>query len=148
MPARLAETEARRGNAAAAEAAYREALTIDGRDFYLLAAYADFLLDQDRAADVLHLLAGREPSTCCCCGWRWRLGACRTRRPRNTGANWRRASTPRGAWARHCTRRKKSLRARRAGRRTARAGLGAQQSHGATRARRRARAARSRARRA
>lgn len=58
--ARLAETEERRGNAAAAEAAYREALAIDGRDFYLLAAYADFLLDQGRAADVMRLLAGRE----------------------------------------------------------------------------------------
>ncbi|MBL8290080.1 MAG: tetratricopeptide repeat protein [Rubrivivax sp.] len=57
---RLAETEDRRGNATTAEAAYREALAIDGRDFYLLAAYADFLLDQGRAADVLRLLAGRE----------------------------------------------------------------------------------------
>lgn len=57
---RLAETEERRGNAAAAEAAYREALAIDGNDFYLLAAYADLLLDQGRAADVLRLLTGRE----------------------------------------------------------------------------------------
>lgn len=57
---RLAETEARRGQAGAAEAAYREALALDGRDFYLLAAYADFLLDQGRPAEVMSLLAGRE----------------------------------------------------------------------------------------
>lgn len=57
---RLAETEERRGEAAAAEAAYREALAIDARDFYLQAAYADFLLDQGRPAEVKALLAGRE----------------------------------------------------------------------------------------
>ena len=57
---RLAETEERRGEAAAAEAAYRQALAIDARDFYLQAAYADFLLDQDRPAEVKTLLAGRE----------------------------------------------------------------------------------------
>jgi tetratricopeptide (TPR) repeat protein len=57
---RLAETEERRGQPQAAEAAYREALAIDARDFYLQAAYADFLLDQDRPAEVKTLLAGRE----------------------------------------------------------------------------------------
>jgi len=57
---RLAETEERRGQAAAAEAAYREALALDARDFYLQAAFADFLLDQDRPAEVKALLAGRE----------------------------------------------------------------------------------------
>ncbi len=57
---RLAETEERRGQPKAAEAAYREALAIDGRDFYLQAAFADFLLDQDRPAEVKTLLAGRE----------------------------------------------------------------------------------------
>lgn len=57
---RLAETEERRGQPQAAEAAYREALAIDGRDFYLLAAFADFLLDQDRPAEVKSLLEGRE----------------------------------------------------------------------------------------
>jgi len=57
---RLAETEERRGEAQAAEAAYREALAIGADDFYLLAAYADFLLDHDRPADVKTLLAGRE----------------------------------------------------------------------------------------
>ncbi|MBL8347311.1 MAG: hypothetical protein JNN03_17860 [Rubrivivax sp.] len=57
---RLAETEERRGQPQAAEAAYREALAIDARDFYLQAAYADFLLDHDRPAEVKTLLAGRE----------------------------------------------------------------------------------------
>lgn len=57
---RLAETEERRGQPQAAETAYREALAIDGRDFYLLAAFADFLLDQDRPAEVKALLASRE----------------------------------------------------------------------------------------
>jgi len=57
---RLAETEERRGQAAAAEAAYRDALALDARDFYLQAAFADFLLDQDRPAEVKALLAGRE----------------------------------------------------------------------------------------
>ncbi|MBI5717978.1 MAG: hypothetical protein HZC37_09865 [Burkholderiales bacterium] len=57
---RLAEIEERRGQPQAAEAAYREALALDGRDFYLHAAYADFLLDQDRPGDAKALLAGRE----------------------------------------------------------------------------------------
>ena len=59
---RLAEIEDRRGQAAAAEAAYREALAIGITDGYLLAAYADFLLDHGRAAEVLPLLQGRERS--------------------------------------------------------------------------------------
>jgi len=57
---RLAEIEERLGRAEAAEAAYREALALEARDFYLLAAYADFLLDQGRPAEVKVLLAGRE----------------------------------------------------------------------------------------
>jgi hypothetical protein len=57
---RLAEIEERRGEFAAAEAAFREALTLAVPDVYLLAAYADFLLDRGRAADVLALLKGRE----------------------------------------------------------------------------------------
>jgi tetratricopeptide (TPR) repeat protein len=59
---RLAEIEQRRGQAAAAEAAYREALALGITDGYLLAAYADFLLDQGRPAEVLALLQGRERS--------------------------------------------------------------------------------------
>jgi len=53
---RLAETEERRGDVAAAERAYRDALALRRPDVYLLAAYADFLLDNGRAADVLPLL--------------------------------------------------------------------------------------------
>jgi Tfp pilus assembly protein PilF len=59
---RLAEIEQRRGQMVAAEAAYRQALALDITDGYLLAAYADFLLDQGRAAEVLALLRGRERS--------------------------------------------------------------------------------------
>jgi Tfp pilus assembly protein PilF len=54
---RLAEIDERRGATALAEAAYREALAIGRRDVYLQAAYADFLLDQRRPAEVLALLA-------------------------------------------------------------------------------------------
>lgn len=57
---RVAEIEERLGRAPAAEEAYRRALQLDARDFYLQAAYADFLLDQDRPAEVKALLAGRE----------------------------------------------------------------------------------------
>lgn len=56
---RLAETEERRGAHAAAEAAFRAALALDLKDVYLLAAYADFLLDRGRAPDVLVLLKDR-----------------------------------------------------------------------------------------
>lgn len=59
---RLAEIEQRRGQDAAAEAAYREALALGITDGYLLAAYADLLLDQGRATEVLALLQGRERS--------------------------------------------------------------------------------------
>jgi hypothetical protein len=53
---RLAETEERRGDAAAAERAYRDALALQRPDVYLYAAYADLLLDQGRAGEVLALL--------------------------------------------------------------------------------------------
>ena len=56
---RLAETEERLGNPAAAEAAFRQALALGSADVYLQAAYADFLLDRGRAAEVLALLKGR-----------------------------------------------------------------------------------------
>jgi hypothetical protein len=46
----------RRGDAAAAEAAYRDALALQRPDVYLQAAYADFLLDRGRASEVLALL--------------------------------------------------------------------------------------------
>jgi hypothetical protein len=56
---RLGEIEERRGDAAAAERAFREALALNVADVYLLAAYADFLLDQGRAREVIALLAER-----------------------------------------------------------------------------------------
>lgn len=52
----LAEMAARRGDAATAEARYRRALALSPGDSYLLGAYADFLLDQRRRADVIALL--------------------------------------------------------------------------------------------
>jgi hypothetical protein len=56
---RLAEIEERRGEFVAAERAFREALALNVADVYLLSAYADFLLDRGRAADVLKLLDNR-----------------------------------------------------------------------------------------
>jgi hypothetical protein len=56
---RLAEAEQREGRPAAAEAAFREALALDAGDAYLLAAYADLLLDQGRPAEALALLQER-----------------------------------------------------------------------------------------
>ena len=57
---RLAETEERRGDFAAADAAYKTALALGQPDGYLLAASSDFLLDRGRPAEVLALLKGRE----------------------------------------------------------------------------------------
>jgi predicted Zn-dependent protease len=56
---RLAETEERRGAFEAAEGAFREALALGIPDVYLQAAYADFLLDRGRPAEVLPLLKDR-----------------------------------------------------------------------------------------
>jgi Tfp pilus assembly protein PilF len=56
---RLAETEERRGRHAEAEAAYQRALALKRSDGYLFAAYADFLLDRQRPAEVLTLLDGK-----------------------------------------------------------------------------------------
>jgi len=56
---RLAETEERRGAWPAAEAAFRAGLALGLPDVYLQAAYADFLLDRGRPAEVLALLDGR-----------------------------------------------------------------------------------------
>jgi Tfp pilus assembly protein PilF len=49
---RLAEFASRLGEAAAAERHFRDALSLGTRDDYLLAAYADFLLEHGRAAEV------------------------------------------------------------------------------------------------
>ncbi|MCB1055453.1 MAG: hypothetical protein KDD11_08055 [Acidobacteria bacterium] len=56
----LAEMAERLGRDAAAETHFAAALAIDRRDVYLLAAYADFLLDRDRSAEVLRRLDGEE----------------------------------------------------------------------------------------
>jgi hypothetical protein len=53
---RLAEMAWRFGDLAAAERHFRAGLALGVNDNFLLAAYADFLLEQDRAAEVLPLL--------------------------------------------------------------------------------------------
>ncbi|MBN8514981.1 tetratricopeptide repeat protein [Accumulibacter sp.] len=56
----LAEMTARAGLNDAAEEHFREALAIDPSDHYLLTAYADWLLDQQRPAQVVKLLARQQ----------------------------------------------------------------------------------------
>ncbi len=56
----LADMATRLGDNAAAERHYRAALSNDGNDRFMLAAYADFLLDQKRPAEVLQWLRGQE----------------------------------------------------------------------------------------
>jgi Tfp pilus assembly protein PilF len=56
MLTRLAEMSLRRGDTRRAEGHFRAALALGVRDQFLLAAWADFLLDQGRAAEVLPLL--------------------------------------------------------------------------------------------
>jgi Tfp pilus assembly protein PilF len=56
----LGEMAERLGEHGAAEAHFRAALAADPQDSYLLAAYADFLLERGRAPDVLRLL-GSQP---------------------------------------------------------------------------------------
>jgi hypothetical protein len=52
----LAEMAARAGTASDAEVHFRAALSLDPADNYLLGAYADFLLDHQRFAEVVALL--------------------------------------------------------------------------------------------
>jgi tetratricopeptide (TPR) repeat protein len=52
----LAEMAQRRGDADVAETRFRQALALSPRDSYLQGAYADLLLEQGRAADVLALV--------------------------------------------------------------------------------------------
>jgi hypothetical protein len=59
---RLAEIEERRGDHAAAEAAFRQALDLGLTDGYLFAAYSDFLLDRGRPREVLALLKDKTRS--------------------------------------------------------------------------------------
>jgi Tfp pilus assembly protein PilF len=54
----LAEIVARRGEAQRAERAFKKALEAAKPTAYLLASYADFLLDEERFADAAALLAG------------------------------------------------------------------------------------------
>ena len=56
----LAEMATRRGETALAEARYKAALARQPRDSYLLGAYADFLLDQQRPQDVVTLLQDQQ----------------------------------------------------------------------------------------
>lgn len=55
----LAETAVRLGDNAEAEAAFRAALKLGDQDTYLIAAYADFLLDQRRPGEVIELIGDR-----------------------------------------------------------------------------------------
>jgi Tfp pilus assembly protein PilF len=57
----LAEMRARLGRAGPAEAAFRQALLLQADNVYSRAAYADFLLDENRAGDV-RVLLGIDPS--------------------------------------------------------------------------------------
>ena len=59
---RLAEVSAWLGHNAQAERHYRDALALGQDDSYLLAARADFLLDSQRPAEVVKLLAAWEAS--------------------------------------------------------------------------------------
>src|SRR5471032_108546 len=56
----LAEMAARRGETALAESRYRQALAQHPRDSYLLGAYSDFLLDQQRPQEVIKLLKDQQ----------------------------------------------------------------------------------------
>jgi hypothetical protein len=55
----LAEMALRLGENSAAEKHFRAALAIDGEDSYLVGAYADFLLDQQRPREVVALLKSK-----------------------------------------------------------------------------------------
>jgi len=55
----LAEMATRAGLSAAAERYFSEALALDPSDFYVLGAYADFLLDEARPTEVIVLLKDR-----------------------------------------------------------------------------------------
>lgn len=57
-----AELAERLGDAVAADRAYRQALSADPADAYARAAYADFLIDQGRAREVVELIPAATPS--------------------------------------------------------------------------------------
>ena len=58
----LADMAQRLGRARDADAHYRAALALDDPDQYLLAAYAEFLIDERRPSEAAALLRGRERS--------------------------------------------------------------------------------------
>jgi tetratricopeptide (TPR) repeat protein len=59
---RLAEISQRQGRPEIAEAHFRQALSLGIPDTFLLAAYADFLLDRKRPAEVVAMLKDKIPS--------------------------------------------------------------------------------------
>jgi hypothetical protein len=59
---RLAEMAQRQGRPEVAEFHFREAISLGISDTFLLAAYADFLLDQKRPAEVIAMLKNKIPS--------------------------------------------------------------------------------------
>jgi len=59
---RMAEVAAWQGQPGLAESHYRSALRLGLTDAYLLAAWSDFLLDQQRPKEVIEWLAGKEAS--------------------------------------------------------------------------------------
>jgi hypothetical protein len=59
---RLGEVAAWQGRASLAESHYKSALRLGLTDAYLLAAWSDFLLDQQRPKEVVALLADKEAS--------------------------------------------------------------------------------------
>lgn len=60
----LADIAERRGDAVAAERHYHAALSQGKADMFLLTAYADFLLDHDRAREVIALLEPHRDADC------------------------------------------------------------------------------------
>ena len=62
MAGLMAEAAERLGDWPLAEARYRQALELEPQDNFLLVAFADFLLDRGRAAEVLPLLENHAQS--------------------------------------------------------------------------------------
>jgi Tfp pilus assembly protein PilF len=59
---RLAELAQHQGRSDDAEARFKQAIALGIADTFLLAAYADFLLDQNRPAEVVAMLKDKTPS--------------------------------------------------------------------------------------
>ena len=96
---RLAEMSARLGDAVAAERHFKSALALGLNDNFLLAAYADFLLEQRRPGEVVAISRSGRARTLCCCAWRWpnAISGCPRRRGMrgsSASASPRRRSAP------------------------------------------------------